>query len=381
MSEIFRIRRGIGAYGKLWTGDRPEEGALITFPRIVSRQCQHCGKVTNQFRASVIETTIGSRFRDLAYRDLWLFAGGVGSLPDAVDELATKLDVPVCVTNWSGRVAGAVLIAPEAVVSGRGDIESRQAPSAPPGYTWHCVYSGQTCFQWVLLPSSGEIPDDREIEVICPRGVAGDGRHTCPRCAEKIQTILERGERLDWWHSEEMPLDKLTVHVLGSTSHQSVDSRLTTWTGEGILMHHRAPTYGIAQTVLGYWGCPQSRQVDPGLRFLPDGAACIRPAYDKDGTYLGDECFHTGWSTGGTHRIWHELCRPGDDLVGFTQTGQAWFARSTGTERTGYPVRVDPDGTISWNTFQEFPPLVEVRRLEHWRLVGPSLRITTRSAE
>ena len=145
-------------------------------------------------------------------------------------------------------------------------------------------------------------------------------------------------------------------------------------------MFHRAPTWGQGQTAVNKWFTPQQQKTDPGLSFVPDGTACMRDAYDREGIYLGQECFHSGWRTGGSNRIWHELCRPGDDLVGFTQTGQAWFA-STTADRSGYPVRIEPDGTISWNTNQEFPPLVEVRRLELWRLVGPSLRITTRSTE
>lgn len=256
-NEIFRIRRGIGRFGKLWTGDRPSEGALVTSPRIVLRQCQHCGNTTNQFRADVIETTLASHFEffdNLPIRDLWLFAGGVGSLPPAVDQLATALNVPVCVTNWSGRVGGAVLIAPEAVVSGRGDSDTRQAPWAPPGYKWHYIYSGESLHQWVMLPESGEIPDDREIEVVCPRGPAGDGRHTCPRCAERIQKILMRDETLETWHTRR---------------------------------------------------------------------------------------------------------RPEDDIVGFTSEGLAWFAQTTGNGHTGYPVKVDTDGTITWNCITPLPDFVE----------------------
>jgi hypothetical protein len=382
MSEIFRIRRGIGAFGKLWTGDRPEEGALVAYPKIVLRQCVHCGCTTNQFRASVIETRTPEAFAGMPLRDLWLFAGGVASLPD-LQPFGEGLNVPSILTNWSGRIGGLILIAPEAVVSARvsGD-DLMLAPVAPAGFLWHCVYAGETLRQWVMLPESGEIPDDREIEVVCPRGPAGDGSYTCPRCADKIAKITARGERLDNWHSESMPLDKLTVHILGSTSYQCVDSRLTTWTGEGVLMFHRAPTFAQGQTVLRYWGCPQSRQVDPGLSFLPDGAACIRSAYEPDGVYIGQESFHSGWSQGQESSIWHYLRRPGDDLVGFEQNGRAWFASTTaGAPRTGYPVRVEPDGTLNWNTHEEFPDLVDVRRLSDWYIVGDCLRIARRDHE
>jgi hypothetical protein len=380
-NEIFRIRRGIGAYGKLWTGDRPEEGALVTYPKIVLRSCRHCGCTTNQFRASQIETATPEAFAKMPLREIWLFAGGVGSLPD-LQPFSETLDVPSLLTNWSGRIGGIVLIAPEAVTSARvsGD-EPLDAPFAPTGFAWTQVYAGETLRQWVMLPASGQIPDDREIEVVCPRGPAGDGSYTCPRCAATIAAIIARGERLDWWHSEPMPTDKLSVHVLGTTSYLSVDWRLNTWTDEAVLMYHGASTPGIAKTVLGYWSTPQKQQCDPGLRFLPDGAACIRSAYDADGTYIDKECFHSGWFCGGTHRVWHQWRRPGDDLVGFAADGRAWFAMSSGKGRTGYPVRVEEDGTMTWNCLTEFPDLVDVRRLSDWYISGDPIRVARRDRE
>jgi hypothetical protein len=368
LSEIFRVRRGIGAFGKLWTGDRPEDGALVTYPKIVLRSCRHCGCTTNQFRASAIETTTPEAFAKMPLRDLWLFAGGVGSLPD-LHPFAEGLDVPSILTNWSGRIGGLVLIAPEAVTSARvsGD-EPLDAPYAPAGYAWHIVYAGETLRQWVMLPASGEIPDDREIEVVCPRGPAGDGSYTCPRCREAFALMASRGESLDDWHQNRTGRDLQTVLIRGSW----LDSRLywreseffeTTWYhGEPSPTGGRLMGHGVAE-----WATGQSRRPSGPLTDIPDGLPCE--------WHVGGDWpvhfFHSGWdqSFAGDSQFWHRLRRPAlrtyhaaDNLVAFDRDGVSWY---------GYTPDAESD-VISANEAQGLtkinPHIVEVRRLDGWRL-------------
>lgn len=201
MNEVFVVKHGVGTFGKLWTGDIPPENSLITFPKIILRSCKHCACTTNQFRCSSLKTTIPETFLSMGLREIWLFSGGVGSLPD-LQAFSETLDVPTLLTNWSGRIGGIVLIAPEAVVTGRGMVTP---PVAPEGYSWTQVYEGQTLHQWVMLPSSGEIPEDRELEVLCPRGPAGDGWYTCPRCATKNTTST--GEMHEIFQDYVIPAD------------------------------------------------------------------------------------------------------------------------------------------------------------------------------
>jgi hypothetical protein len=362
MSEMFRVRRGIGAFGKLWTGDRPEEGALVAAPRIVYRQCQHCLKTTNQFRCDVIETSKPELFTKQPVRNLWLFAGGVGSLP--IFDWAYGLCCQAIVTNWSDRQGGLALIEPDAVVSGRDPWgEMIKPPVAPDGFTWQYVYAGETLRQWVLLPTDGMLPDDRELQ-----SYAAPGVHTCPACREAIAQMVSRGESLEGWHQNRTVRDLQTVLIRGSW----LDSRLywceseffdTSWYhGEP------SPTGGrLMGHALAEWATGQSRRATGPLTAIPDGLPCEWHVGGDGPVHY----FHSGWdqSFAGDSQFWHRLRRPAlrtyhaaDNLVAIDKDGVSWYGYTPDVESEVLRAN-EAQGETKIN-----PHIVEVRRLDGWRL-------------
>lgn len=189
MNTIFRVRWGVGQAGKLWTGDTPAEGALIWNPQRVQRVCPwgvglsgtQCSS-TVQFRCSVLEIADGCvrKHMEEAATDLWLFAGGVGSLQE-------ELPMQLALSNWSQRIGGFAVVAPAAVASSK---LVEEAPLAPEGWEWCPVYRGETLRQWVLIPTGEEQQTawvQSQIEAVPFREPLKSklGFERCPPCREQ----------------------------------------------------------------------------------------------------------------------------------------------------------------------------------------------------
>ena len=110
---IVKILRGIGAPGKLWTGDSPENGAVVE-ALFIERRCttEGCTRSTRKLRADDL-TASAEAVSALEIPTLLVTMGGVGSI--AVDEATPR---SLVTWNWSNRIGGHVIVNPVLHVAG-----------------------------------------------------------------------------------------------------------------------------------------------------------------------------------------------------------------------------------------------------------------------
>ncbi|OHA01686.1 MAG: hypothetical protein A3C11_03040 [Candidatus Sungbacteria bacterium RIFCSPHIGHO2_02_FULL_49_12] len=179
---IVKILRGIGAPGKLWTGDSPESGAVVD-ALFIERRCttEGCARTVRKLRAHALHAS-AEVVSALELPTLLVTMGGVGSIH--VDE-ATPWSLVAW--NWSARVGGHAILNPVLQVAGY--YSRDELPPAREGYKWIRTYAGSTLSEFVLL---AEDESRHRLPV-----VELDG--TCPPCRERVDVaglVTQHGDVL-----------------------------------------------------------------------------------------------------------------------------------------------------------------------------------------
>ncbi len=186
---IVKIVRGIGQPGKLWTGDVPEDGAIVD-ARIMERTCS-CGASTRKLRVTKIDATSAKGLAEACeISTLFVTMGGVGSVATGFrgrDGLDVANPIEFQLWNWSGRVGGHAILNPTAVLGGYW--ETVALPSPKEGYYWIRTYSGSTLSEFVLLQAKKDEQDGESVHALPIVSLEG----TCPPCRHKqeVQDLPE----------------------------------------------------------------------------------------------------------------------------------------------------------------------------------------------
>ncbi len=175
-----KIKRGIGAPGKLWTGDSPENGEVAN-ARIMERTCSCCGNSTRKFRVEKVENA-EALATACEIATLFLTMGGVGSVATGFatsDGQGSVNPREFQLWNWSGRVGGHAILNPVAVLDGYWEPETLPTPRA--GFYWTRTYCGSTLSEFVLLRVGEDEGDEGSAHALPVIKLEGK----CPPCRHK----------------------------------------------------------------------------------------------------------------------------------------------------------------------------------------------------
>lgn len=181
---IVRIVRGIGAPGKLWTGDIPADGTVVD-AMLIERHCLQgqggvldgdgdplppCRRTTRKLRVTPV-TFSAEAIAALVIPKLFVTMGGVGTLDHGDPVIPTDLTV----WNWSGRRGGHVVVNPIAVVVTRDD---DPLPGVHAGYAWARTYAPAAKDEYILLDATNLARHALRVVVL---------EGTCPPCRESAE--------------------------------------------------------------------------------------------------------------------------------------------------------------------------------------------------
>lgn len=170
---LVRLIKGIGAFGKLWTGDKPYDTGKVYNAYFLYKTCK-CAATTRKLKAEPVTYCADSSAVDLPV--LFVTAGGVGSIVVDTDVNPEGIEV----WNWSGRVGGYAILNPLMVHSG---YVSKDDLPAPKRGKWIQTYGGNTLSEFVLVDGGGL--EVAYIPAVCPK---------CKREQFESETVLARDE-------------------------------------------------------------------------------------------------------------------------------------------------------------------------------------------
>ena len=177
---IVKIVRGIGAPGKLWTGDIPESGEVVD-ARIFERVCT-CGAVTRKLRVNKLEN-VSAIAEACEIPTLLVTMGGVGSVSLSTEEGGESIPNPqwLQLQNWSKRVGGHAILSPVATLSGYWN--EKEIPPAKEGFRWIRTYGGSTLSEFVLIKVDEDGGGHHGLPVVELEG-------KCPPCRDKEAVVV-----------------------------------------------------------------------------------------------------------------------------------------------------------------------------------------------
>lgn len=217
---IVRILSGIGNPGKLWTGNTPENGAIVD-ARIFEKKCK-CGASTRKLRIGKVEN-VAAIEAACEIPTLFVTMGGVGSVASKIIPQVEGDDDNLDqfrLWNWSDRVGGHAIVNPVATLSGYWS--EKDLPPTKDTHYWVQTYGGTTLSEFVLLSKT----DKHRLEVISLEG-------TCPICRkreemEKIpEDLMVRAETLVQADLREEEIEEIISDLGKSGEDQGPDMKFS----------------------------------------------------------------------------------------------------------------------------------------------------------